>query len=93
MTDPSAIDAAARRLALAMDALQTAMARKRDADTGGDGVAAQLQALGIDRVRLAAELDTAAAHSRMLEDTNREVARRIDVAMSTIQKLLDEHDR
>jgi len=93
MTDPSAIDAAARRLALALDALQSAVARKREADTGGDGVANQLQALGIDRARLATELDTAAAHTRKLEDTNREVARRIDVAMDTIQKLLDEHDR
>ena len=93
MTDPSAIDAAARRLALALDALQSAVARQREADTGGDGVANQLQALGIDRARLATELDTAAAHTRKLEDTNREVARRIDVAMDTIQKLLDEHDR
>jgi hypothetical protein len=93
MIDPSAIDAAARRLALALDSLQTAVARKREAETGGDGVTSQLQALGIDRARLATELDTAAAHARKLEDTNREVARRIDVAMGTIQKLLDEHDR
>lgn len=93
MTDPSAIDAATRRLALALDALQAAVARKCEAETGSDGVATQLQALGIDRARLAAELDHAAAHVRMLEDTNREVARRIDIAMGTIQKLLDEHDR
>lgn len=93
MTDPSAIDAAGRRLAVALDALQAAVARKREAETGGDGVAMQLQALGVDRARLATELDTAAAHVRKLEDTNREVARRIDVAMGTIQKLLEEHDR
>ena len=67
--------------------------RKREAGTCGDAVAMQLQALGIDRARLAAELDSAAAHARKLEDSNREVARRIDVAMDTIQKLLDEHDR
>jgi hypothetical protein len=93
MTDASAIDAAARRLALALDTLQAAVVRKREAGTGGDAVAMQLQALGIDRARLAAELDSAAAHARKLEDSNREVARRIDVAMDTIQKLLDEHDR
>jgi hypothetical protein len=93
MTDPSVIDTATRRLALALDALQSAVARKRETETGGDGVAMQLQALGIDRARLATELDSAAAHGRKLEDTNREVARRIDVAMGTIQKLLDEHDR
>ena len=93
MTDPSAIDAAARRLAQALDALQSAVVRKREAETGGDAVAMQLHALGTDRARLAGELDNAAAHGRRLEDANREVARRIDVAMGTIQKLLDEHDR
>lgn len=93
MTDPSAIEAATRRLAQALDALQAAVARKREAETGGDAVAKQLHALGSDRARLAVELDTAAAHARKLEDTNREVVRRIDVAMGTIQRLLDEHDR
>jgi hypothetical protein len=93
MTDSSAVEAAARRLALALDALQAAVTRKRDADSGGDVVAAQLHALGTDRARLAAELDATAAHARSLEDTSREVARRIDVAMGTIQTLLDEHDR
>jgi hypothetical protein len=93
MTDPSAIDAAIRRLAQAMDALHGAVARKREAETGGDAVTMQLHALGTDRARLAGELDAAAAHARRLEHNNREVARRIDVAMSTIEKLLDEHDR
>jgi hypothetical protein len=93
MTDPSAIDAAIHRLTQALDALQAAVIRKREADTGGDSVAMQLHALGTDRARLAGELDTAAARARKLEDTNREVARRIDIAMGTIQKLLDEHDR
>jgi hypothetical protein len=93
MIEPSAIDAAARRLALALDALQAAVARKRDAESGGDAVAMQLHALGNDRARLAAELDAAAAETRGLENTNREVARRIDVAIGAIQTLLDEHDR
>jgi hypothetical protein len=93
MTDPSAVEGAAKRLAQALEALQAAVARKREADTGGDAVAMQLHALGTDRARLAGELDAAAAHARRLEDINREVARRIDVAMATIEKLLDEHDR
>lgn len=93
MTDPSAIDAAARRLAHALDALQAAVARKREAETGGDAIAKQLHTLGADRARLAAELDAATARSRRHEETNREVARRIEVAIGTIEKLLDEHDR
>ncbi len=93
MTDPGAIDAAAKRLTLALDTLQAAVARRREADRGGDAVAAQLHALGTDRARLAAELDAAAAQARLLDDTNREVARRIDVAVAAIQALLDEHER
>jgi hypothetical protein len=93
MTEQSAIDAAARRLALALDMLQAAVARKREAERSGDAIAAQLHALGADRARLAAELDAAAARGRTLEDANREVARRIDVAMGGIRTLLDEHER
>lgn len=93
MTDTSAMDIAARRLAQALEALQAAVARKREAERGGDSVAVQLHALGNDRARLASELDHMAAQARRLEDTNREVARRIDVAMNTIKTLLDEHDR
>jgi hypothetical protein len=93
MTDASAIDAAARRLALALDSLRAAVVRRRDADRSGDAVAAQMHALGADRARLAAELDAAAAQVRDMEDINREVARRIDLAIGTIQHLLEEHDR
>ena len=89
----SPLDAAALRLALALDALQAALARKRDAETGGESVQAQLHVLGVDRLRLASELDNTAPQARKLSDTNREVARRIDIAMGTIKTLLDEHDR
>ena len=93
MTDTSAMDTAARRLAQALEALQAAVMRQREVERGGGSTAAQLHALGNDRARLASELDHVAAQARRLEDTNREVARRIDVAMSTIKNLLEEHDR
>jgi hypothetical protein len=93
MTDPGAIDAAARRLALALDSLQAAVAKKRESERGGGEMAAQFQALGNDRARLAAELDGTAAQVRRLQTTNREVARRVEVAIGTIKTLLDEHDR
>jgi Domain of unknown function (DUF4164) len=51
-----------------------------------------VQALGMDRSRLAADLDTQAARSRRLEETNREVARRLDVAIDTIRSVLEAHD-
>jgi hypothetical protein len=88
MTEPSAIDAASKRLALALDALAAAVERRRDADRGEETLADQLHALGTDRSRLASELDAAAARARSLETTNREVAQRLDAAIDTIRSVL-----
>ena len=91
-TQPGALDAAVKRLALALDALDAAVERRREADRSEDGLAQQLHALGIDRTRLAEALDGEASRARMLEDTNREIARRIDDAMATIQSVLDNNE-
>jgi len=93
MSDTSAIDAASRRLALAMDALEAAVERRREADRGYTDLSEQIHALGSDRSRLAAELDTAAARSRVLETTNREIARRLDVAIDSVRGVLEANDR
>ncbi|KAB2885485.1 MAG: DUF4164 domain-containing protein [Pseudorhodoplanes sp.] len=93
MSDATAIEAATRRLALAMDALEAAVERRREADRTEERLADQVQALGVDRSRLASELDAAAAHSRRVESTNREVARRLDAAIATIRSVIDAHDR
>jgi hypothetical protein len=93
MTDTSAIDSASRRLALAMDALEGAVERRREADHGHSALAEQLHSLGSDRSLLAAELDSAAARIRMLESTNREIARRLDVAIEQVRGVLEANDR
>ena len=93
MTEPSAIDAASKRLALALDALAAAVERRREADRGEQTLDAQLHALGADRSRLASELDAAVARSRTLEITNREVAHRLDAAIDTIRSVLAAHER
>lgn len=93
MSDPTAIDAATKRLAQALDALEAAVERRRDTDRNEDRLASQLHALGVDRSRLASDLDAAAARSRHLEDTNREIARRLDVAIDTIRSVIEQHDR
>jgi len=85
MSDASAIDAASRRLSAALDALEAAAERRRQSDHGEDRLAAQVQALGTDRSKLAADLDAQAARSNRLETTNREVARRLDLAIDTIR--------
>jgi septal ring factor EnvC (AmiA/AmiB activator) len=93
MSDASAIDAASRRLSAALDALEAAADRRRQADHGEDKLAAQVQALGTDRSKLAADLDAQAARSNRLETANREVARRLDLAIDTIRTVLDAHER
>ena len=93
MSDTSAIDAATSRLMHALDSLEAAAEQRRDADRGQQELAAQVHVLADDRSRLAAELDTAVARSRSLENTTREVARRVDTAMEGIRSVLEAHDR
>ncbi len=90
--EQSAIDTAVKRLALALDALDAAVERRRDADRGAEALAAQVQALGLDRSKLAAALDGETARSRKLESTNREIAERLDTAIASIQSVLDAHE-
>jgi len=89
MTDASAIEAATRRLAAALDGLEAAVERRREADRSESALAAQVQALGTDRSRLASELDGAAARSRQLESANREIAQRLDVAIESIRAVIE----
>jgi hypothetical protein len=89
MSDTDSIDIAQRRLVLALDALDAAAERRREADREGAALANQVHALGSDRARLASELDDATARSRTLENASREVAQRVDVAIETIRGVLE----
>jgi hypothetical protein len=89
MADQSAIDTAVKRLALALDALDAAVERRHESDRNEEALADQVQALGLDRTKLAAALDGETARSRRLESTNREIATRLDAAMASIQSVLD----
>ncbi|HWV95804.1 MAG TPA: DUF4164 domain-containing protein [Xanthobacteraceae bacterium] len=84
------IERATRRLVAALDALESAVERRRDADRDEDELANRIQALGADRSRLADELDNTLVRSRKLERTNREIAERLDAAIATIRTMLDE---
>jgi hypothetical protein len=92
MSDQSAIDSAVKRLAFALDGLDAAAERRREADRSEEGLASQLHALGVDRTKLAAALDGETARSRRLESTNREIAQRLDAAIATIQSVLDANE-
>jgi uncharacterized protein DUF4164 len=91
MTEQGDIDGAVRRLALALDALDAAVERRREADRGEDALADQVQALGLDRANLAAALDGETARTRRLETANREIAERLDAAIASIQSVLNGH--
>ncbi|MEJ2376235.1 MAG: DUF4164 domain-containing protein [Pseudolabrys sp.] len=92
MNDQNAIDQAVKRLALALDGLDAAVERRREGDQREDDLASQVQALGVDRTRLAAALDGETARSRKLESTNREVAGRLDAAIASIQAVVDANE-
>ena len=92
MSDQNAVDGAVKRLALALDALDAAVERRREADSGAEALGVQVHALGVDRTRLAAALDGETARARKLESTNREIATRLDAAMASIQSVLDANE-
>jgi hypothetical protein len=83
------IDAATRRLIAALEALESAVERRHEADRDEDELATRIQALGTDRSRLADELDGSLVKSRRLERVNREIAQKLDAAIDTIRSMLD----
>lgn len=86
----SEIEAATRRLRAALDALEGAAERRREADRDEDELASRIHALGVDRSRLADELDGSLVRSRQLERTNREIADKLDAAIGAIRQVLDD---
>jgi hypothetical protein len=87
--ESSAIEAATMRLSAALDALESAIEQRREADREVEGHAARVHAFGLDRARLADELDQAQARSNALELSNREIATRLDAAIGTIRSVLE----
>src|SRR6478672_12836310 len=89
--EPSTADLeiATRRLMAALEALEGAVERRRDADRDENELASRIQALGVDRSRLAQELDNSLVKTRRLERTNREVSEKLDAAIGTVRTMLD----
>jgi len=86
------IERATRRLVAALDALESAVERRRDADRNEDELATRIQALGADRSRLADELDGTLVRSRKLERANRDIAERLEAAINSIRTMLAAED-
>jgi predicted nucleic acid-binding Zn-ribbon protein len=86
------IDAATRRLMAALNALESAVERRHEADRDEDELASRIQALGADRSRLADELDGSLVKTRKLERSSREIAEKLDAAIGTIRTMLEAGD-
>jgi Domain of unknown function (DUF4164) len=93
VSDTQAVEQAVRRLSDALDALDAAMELRLEADRHRDVLAEEVHDFSMDRSRLAAELDSVQAHSRVLETNNREAARRLDEAMDVIRDIIETHQR
>ena len=88
MSNTDSIEAATQRLSLALEALEAATERRREADRAESMLVEHVHVLGSDRARLASELDETTARARALEAANREVAQRLDQAIETIRGVL-----
>jgi hypothetical protein len=93
MTDQTPIEAATKRLALALDALDAAVERRIDVEQGHTALSEQVHALDADRSKLAADLDSQTARARRLEAVNRHIAGRLDAAMQNVRSVLDGQER
>ena len=91
MVQAPAVEAALGRLAAAVEALETATERRFQADRSSAELEEEIARLGEDRSRLAQDLDQEKARGNRLEETNREVSRRLVAAMESIRSVLDAH--
>jgi hypothetical protein len=89
MAGTSAIDSALKRLSTALDMVEGAVEHRFEHESTVAGLESEVHRLGTDRSRLAQSLDAAAARSEKLEETNREVSRRLVAAMESIRAVLD----
>lgn len=90
MADDRSMEAGARRLNAAVEALEIAMGRQRvTGKTVGD-LQQQILAITQDRSRLAQELDRLKQRNIRLESANDDVAHRLQSAIGTIEELIAE---
>ncbi len=91
MVQAPAVEAALGRLTAALEALETATERRFETDRSAAALEDEISRLAEDRSRLAQDFDHEKARSNRLEDTNREVSRRLVAAMESIRTVLDAH--
>ncbi len=85
---PECLENALRTLAAALDRLDAASERRAKADSHRANLEEELAVMQDDRLKLAVELDGAAARARALEAANNEVKRRIAHVSAEIRAVL-----
>lgn len=88
MADDSSIEAAARRLNTAVEALEVALTRQDVVERAEGDVQQELQILQNDRSRLAQELDTVKERAERLERVNEQVDQRLESAIAVIEEMI-----
>ena len=88
--DSSPMERAQRRFFGALDALEAAVLRRKEAERSSAALEAELRTLGEDRSRLAQELDKCQARSVRLQTVTDDVSGRLDSAIGAIRGLLDQ---
>ncbi len=86
------VESALLRFDLSLAALEAAVERRLENDRAVAGLEDELSRAGEDRSRLAQDLDSEKSRSVRLEDTNREVSRRLVAAMEAIRAVLESND-
>lgn len=82
---------AMKQLEQALSALDDAIERREEEQRRRANLEVELHRVGADRSRLAHALDSAEARAARLEETNREVSRRLVAAMESIRGVLVRH--
>lgn len=93
MSGESSVAAALQKLQQALDALDDAVENREDEERRRVDLEAELHRVGADRSRLAQSLDAAEAKSAKLEETNRDVSRRLVAAMESIRAVIGGNGR
>ena len=91
MVQAPAVEAALGRLTAALETLETALERRFETDRSNAELEEEVARLAEDRSGLAQTLDQEKARGNLLEETNREVSRRLVAAMESIRSVLDAH--
>jgi chromosome segregation ATPase len=92
MSTYAQLESAFKGLLAALDQLEAACERRRNADAERSNLEEELAVLQDDRTRLALELDDAQARAKSLELANGEVARRLAKASSSLRTILGQAD-